>query len=894
MAWLASGAILAALLIPGSPDALPVPVAVVMSGAVVLLIGGITSALARRPALATLMLGGGAVALRATVPLLFATTGGTVPLVAGSGEWPATVVDVSSPAGAEQRAFVRLSGPHAPPEGWLVYAWLPRHPALLPGDRFTTHGTLAVPPADASGFADFLESRDAVGTLKARSIELTGAESGFGSTVEHVRWGVDRSMSRAIPEPEAGLAAGILIGLRERVSRSVADDFTTTGLTHVVAISGWNIALVAGIVTALLRATGLRRRPRSLVVICAIVAYTILAGAEASVIRAAVMGGVVITARESGRPSGAAAALGIACWGLLMADPTMIGDIGLQLSLAATAGLLALGTHAETVVRRVTRDHAPAWFCESLGVSAAAQLATLPLILVHFGRLSLISPLANLLVGPVVPLAMAGASVGALLGPSLVAPWQLVAAPILLAAWLPLALMTRGAALLAQLPFASVELGPPLDVVGSLLALLALVAVLRRTRRRQGVARAGPWELPSAPAKPQPSRRLPVVVLAGVLVGSVSIILVAQPKPALQVSVLDIGQGDAILLQASDGTRALIDGGPDPDLLVRRLDERIPLWDRHLDLVLLTHPHEDHSGGLAGLLPRYRIDRIAETGMPSEGAGVRELRSAAARAGVDRVRLTQGDELDVGVAHLEVLWPPRERLPQVTLTDGRAINDTSIVLAVSVGRQRMLLTGDIEDDRDQDLLPVLPDDGRRWDLLKVAHHGSATASSAPLLDRLRPRLAAISVGADNRYGHPAPSTLDRLAASGARIWRTDRDGTLSVSLDGHARNATALLARPPEPPPCPTAPAGGPTGPVARAGATIACYARPDGRTDSNRSARIAHVHVSFSPAAAAHDRGRRGGFLPGLSRHAGRCGHRSPHGGNGRAPPRHRQGLAV
>ena len=124
--------------------------------------------------------------------------------------------------------------------------------------------------------------------------------------------------SRAIPEPEAGLASGILIGLRERVSRAVADDFTVTGLTHVVAISGWNIALVAGIATALLRATGLGRRPRSGIVIAAIVAYTILAGAEASVIRAAVMGGVVLIARESGRPSGAAAALGLACWGLLL------------------------------------------------------------------------------------------------------------------------------------------------------------------------------------------------------------------------------------------------------------------------------------------------------------------------------------------------------------------------------------------------------------------------------------------------------------------------------------------------------------------------------------------------------------------------------------------------
>ena len=190
--------------------------------------------------------------------------------------------------------------------------------------------TIEPPPAAAPGFAGFLEARGAAGTLKAHALRLVGTGGGFSAAVEGLRWGLDEAVSRAVPEPEAGLASGILIGLRERVSRETADDFTVTGLTHVVAISGWNIALVAGIISALLRATALGRRPRSAIVVGAIVVYTILAGAEASVIRAAVMGGVVIVARESGRPSGAAAALGLACWGLLLTQPEMIDDIGLQ------------------------------------------------------------------------------------------------------------------------------------------------------------------------------------------------------------------------------------------------------------------------------------------------------------------------------------------------------------------------------------------------------------------------------------------------------------------------------------------------------------------------------------------------------------------------------------
>ncbi|HSM32745.1 MAG TPA: ComEC/Rec2 family competence protein, partial [Anaerolineae bacterium] len=429
--WLALGAITAAMLAEGGRFALPLPAGLALGLSAAIVVAGLAVAGLRRAGVAAFLVAFGSVSLRAAAAAVLAGTALATPaLPAGSGEWDALVVDLSSPAGAEQRAFVRLSagsgveaGAQAGGEaGWLVYAWLPRHPALVPGDRVTLRGTVQPPPADAPGFADFLRSRGAAGSLKAHALELTASGGGFTATVEQLRWGIDAALSRAVPEPEAGLASGILIGLRERVSRSVADDFTVTGLTHVVAISGWNIALVAGIATGLLRAVGLGRRHRSVIVIVAIVAYTILAGAEASVIRAAVMGGVVIIARESGRPSSAAAALGIACWGLLLVEPRMIDDIGLQLSLAATAGLLALGGQAETAVGRLSRGRAPRWLRETLGVSLAAQLATLPLVLLHFGRLSLISPLANLAVAPIVPLAMLGAAVAVLLGPLLVVP----------------------------------------------------------------------------------------------------------------------------------------------------------------------------------------------------------------------------------------------------------------------------------------------------------------------------------------------------------------------------------------------------------------------------------------------------------------------------------------
>ena len=489
-AWLASGAIGAALLAT-SGLAARVPSLLVLAAAIAALGMVVPMARSQHARVAALLLGLGSVTAHAALAaMLGASSVATVPPPVGSGAWHATVVDVSSPSGTEQRAFLELSGEQPGDASWTVYAWLPRHPAVVPGDLLHVAGPFQPIPHDGSGFADFLVARGAQGTLRARTMRLTGTQGSFSSAVEQFRWGIDAAMSRAIPEPEAGLAAGILIGLRERVSREVADDFTTTGLTHVVAISGWNIALVAGIATALLRGLGLGRRPRSLLVMAAIIGYTILAGAEASVVRAAVMGGVVLLAREGGRPSGAAAALGVACWALLLFEPGMISDIGLQLSLAATAGLLALGRPAETAVERLTRGRAPGWFSETLGVSLAAQLATLPLILLHFGRLSLISPLANLLVAPVVPAAMLGAFVAVPLGPLTGLPLVgLITAPLMLVAWLPLTLMVRGARLLAGVPFANLELVSPFDLVTAVAALALLVSVLRRTRRRSGGAR---------------------------------------------------------------------------------------------------------------------------------------------------------------------------------------------------------------------------------------------------------------------------------------------------------------------------------------------------------------------------------------------------------------------
>lgn len=787
---------------------------------------------------AVMAVGAGSIALRVAIGTAvspaFADPG---PPPTTNAAWVAQIERLGSTQGGMQRALIDVtldakdktdasidpvgdrSAAPDPAAGvsWVVYAFLPRYPVVAPGDRVSFVARLELPP-DGPGFGDVLAAQGAAASVRVRDMQLLPRGGDPLAALETLRRTGGELLARTLPQPQAGLAAGILIGLRDLVDRDLAADFTTAGLSHIVAISGWNIAVVGAVMVSLLR--WLPRRARSIVVLVAIVIYTLLAGAGASVVRAAVMGGVVLIVRESGRRGRAAAALGLAVWVLLLADPRIVSDVGFQLSVAATAGLLAWGPALQQRISGRAPRRAPGWLVESTAVSLAAQAATLPLILLHFGRLSLVSPLANLLAAPFIAPSMLAALVALLAGVGAeLGAAQVLLIPAEVLGNLGLAALVIVARLSASLPLASLSLQPPFDLLTAALSAIGVAvfgtAAGRRFRFlfpwRRGRQEDGGGRRASAPAsreRPPPRGRTSAheptggghtagrprlgrgvramsAVAAALLVVAVAV-AASRSDGRFRMTVLDIGQGDAILLEGSRGARMLIDGGPDPDLLLSRLDEHIPAWDRRLDLLVLSHPHEDHVGGMALLLSRYRVGAIAETGMIGNGPGDHAFRAELGQLGVGTVLLAAGDSVQLDNAALDVLWPRRGEVPLHPSNDGSAVNNVSIVFDVRLAHRRMLLTGDIQEDIDPQLLAAgIGQPGEPpVDVLKVAHHGSRTATTTALLSALHPSVALISAGLGNPYGHPSPDTIDRLEAMGAQVLRTDLDGNLTVTSDG--------------------------------------------------------------------------------------------------------------
>lgn len=589
-------------------------------------------------------------------------------------------------------------------------------------------------PSDDVATAAVLSSRGPPQVLKS---------PGVWSWANPVRASLRASVAH-LPVPQRSLVPALVDGDDAGLPATTVGQFRVAGLTHLLAVSGTNLTLLLGFLLLLARVAGVRARGLVAVGVVGVVGFVAIARPEPSVLRAAAMGSVALIGMSSGKAQGLRA-LGAAALVLLLIDPWLALSWGFAMSVSATAGILIWGPGW----RSALATWMPATLAEAIAVPLAAQVATTPLVAALSGQISLAAVAANVAVGPVIGPATVLGMLAGLVG----LVWQPGGQALGTLAGFPVWWLVQVAKVVSGLPT------PALSWTAHPAALaLLVVACLGGAALLGGVLR---------------HRRTAIGL--GCLSLVITLVHWAPPGWPSQGWVLaacDVGQGDGLVLNAGNGFGVVVDAGPEPSLIdwcLRRL--RI----RQVPLVVLTHFHRDHVGGLAGVLPGRGVRRIEVTDLAAPADMVDEVHGLAAPRGIPVSVGVRGEVGRVGALRWELIAPVGR-----ALESDSPPNDASLVLLVQVRGVRLLLMGDQEVPSQSRLHEALP--ALRADVLKVAHHGSAK-QDIDLISGLGARLALITVGAHNDYGHPAPSTTRMLRRLGMMVRRTDRDGDIVVIVD---------------------------------------------------------------------------------------------------------------
>ncbi|MEU5847790.1 DNA internalization-related competence protein ComEC/Rec2 [Saccharopolyspora shandongensis] len=608
---------------------------------------------------------------------------------------------------------------------------------LIAGQQVTATGKVSPPRA---------------GELTVAAFQVFGppadvaAAPGWQRVAEDLRDGLRRVSADVLGPAAAGLLPGLVVGDTGRLPPEVEQNFETAGLSHLTAVSGANLAIVCGAVLVLLHLVGAGPVVSAVGAGAALVGFVVLAGPEPSVLRAAVMGAITLLALVLGRQRSALPALSASVIGLLLLLPDMATSAGFALSVAATAGLVLLAPAWSSALRA---RGVPIGLAEAIAVPLAAHVVTAPLIAALSGEVSLVAVPANMLAGPVVAPATVFGVLATVVAP--VSTWVAgvfgrLAAPEL--EWIIL-VAERAAAV----PGAAFD-WPSGTVGGLALAVIAAVGLIAlRGKRIRLVLAVG-------------------LLLVVLVVVPVRTVLPGWPVPGWSVVACDVGQGDGLVLATGRPDEAVVvDTGPDPQRAAECLRR---LGIRRISLAVLTHLHADHVSGLAALMGKIPVDAVAIGPLREPAWAMDDVARDARAHRVPVVPLLSGQRAAWPGLVLDVLGPDPALARTQSADDA---NDASIVLLATTPAGRVLLTGDVE----------LPGQGRlvssgadlRADVLKVPHHGSRYTAPR-FLQAVRPRLAVISVGAGNTYGHPSPFIVDNLTRAGTKVLRTDQEGDIAI------------------------------------------------------------------------------------------------------------------
>ena len=711
------------------------------------------------------------------------------------------VLDDAGPVGAAMRfrvrvervlsegGWVEVEGTALVTAGRGVQAVERRDPPHIRyGDRLRLEGLLAAPPElDDFDYPAYL-TRQGIGSVMSFP-SVTIVDEGQGERLRSALFAVRRSLhtslGRSTPEPEASLGQALLLGMRDTIPDAVLDDFRATGTSHLLAISGLHVGILMALALPVsARVFGRRRSLYLIVPLVAVWLYAVLAGLSPSVVRASIMGTVYLAALALGRPRSILPALGLAAAVMVAVSPNILWSVSFQLSFAAMAGIATL---SDPVSRRLealfgvsdaegATNHLPVRaLTGAVGTSAVAILATMPLTAFYFQQVSLVGLPTTLITLPMLPISLVFHALAAALG--------LVLEPLGTAfgwlAWGATTYIVKVVHIAAKLPIASFETGriAPALVVG-----YYGVGVVWFVGQRVGVvADFGRRVEQLARARPGLSMTKWLAIpigLAAVLIWTAAL---TNDDGRLHVVFADVDNGDSVLIVSPSGRQVLVDGGPGGQDATRLLGSALPFWDRSLDVVVLTHGHADHLTGLLDVLRRYDVGHIVEREASYATPGYVGWRHAVEDEGAVVTQARAGHVIDLGDGTIIEVLHPAETLMIGTDSD---LNNASIVLRVVYGDVSFLLTGDIFSEAEREMFSRGVD--VRSTVIKIPHHGSRSSSSPEFVELVGPSVAVISVGADNRFGHPHAETLEVLGryAPEARVMTTRDHGAIRFVTDG--------------------------------------------------------------------------------------------------------------
>jgi competence protein ComEC len=658
----------------------------------------------------------------------------------------------------------------------LVLVQAPPFTDFRYGDRIRAEGRLQAPANTGEfDYREYLARQGVYSIMSRPRMTVLARDQGFApfAWLYAFKAHAKNVIAQILPEPQASLLTGILLGDDSGITHSVQDAFRATGTSHIIAISGYNVTILVGLLSlGVVRLVG--RRRAFYILVASLLTYMALVGASASVVRAVIMGIVFLFAMQVGRQGLALNALFVTALVMTLYDPTWLWDLGFQLSFVATLGLILYATPLQKIVegwlgRALPSKHVKPVIdvlSDTLLVTLAAQITTTPLLAYYFTQFSPFSLLTNVLVLPAQPGVMAAGGLALLAGLVFIPLGQVVG----WVAWLFLAWTTGVIDLFARIPGAVL---PARMSAAWVIGYYALLAAVTWWLGQPANARPRPRQMIAWAAARLTQRK--VLIAAGTVVALIALALVQLPDGKLHVYFLDVGQGDSIFIVTPSGKQILVDGGPAPSVVLAQLARHMPFWDHSLDLVIATQPDADHLAGLVAVLERYTVGAVLAADWPDQARApaVSRWLQLMVERGPIRIPPQAGLRLQIEPGLEMTLLHPEAG----TLLKG---NDASLVMRLAFGSTSFLLAGDVEEAGEAALIRS----GRLQPstVLKAAHHGSKTGSSPEFLAATDPAVVVISVGVGNSFGHPSPQVLARL--SDRRVFRTDQSGTIEVAGDG--------------------------------------------------------------------------------------------------------------